>query len=226
MVNPDDELPALPDAYGRSRVVLLAVDPFHLHAYWEVTPEDRRRATEELELGPADEPPIWALRFYDVTYLEFDGKNAHSSFDVPVELGAKNWYVELWSAEKCYFVELGPRSGEHFVAACRSAPVQVPRADPSPRYEPVWGAVEPGGSRLVPGASPPGAAAPLEPLPEAPGAPRDGDPISAPPEAVPSQPIAAGAHPTTASQPRARSSSVSLAPRGGSGSAGFGGPEG
>jgi Domain of unknown function (DUF4912) len=121
----------LPDAYGRSRVALLPVDPYHVHAYWEVTPEDCLWAAEQL--GEALETPRWVLRFYDVTFV--------TAFDVFVEVGARNWYVDLWSAEKSYFVELGLLAGDGFVAVCRSIPAETPRAGPSPSYDPKWATV-------------------------------------------------------------------------------------
>jgi hypothetical protein len=125
----DEELPR---AYGHTRLVLLAVDPFHIHAYWEMTLEDRVEARERIEaLGEGDLE--WVLRFYDVTYIEYDGKNAHGFFDVRICASARNWYVELWSAEKTYFAELGLRRGAEFVPVCRSNFAHVPRADPPPR---------------------------------------------------------------------------------------------
>ena len=119
--------------YGRSKVVLLAVDPFHVHAYWELTDADARLVRRRLPRWWSSAAPAWVLRFYDVTCVDFDGTNAHGYFDIPVQLGARNWFVELWSAEKTYFVELGLRSGHHFSVACRSNFVNVPRADrPAP----------------------------------------------------------------------------------------------
>ncbi len=140
MASGDDAF-GLSGAYGRSRVVLMAVDPLHVHVYWEITPEDRERAHKRLDPLHKHEPPIWVLRFHDVTMVEFDGSNAHSYFNVPVDLAAKNWYVELWSSDKTYYAELGPRSDAGFVAACRSNFEYVPRAEPSPRYEPRWQSV-------------------------------------------------------------------------------------
>jgi hypothetical protein len=128
----------LPDSYGHSRVVLLAVDPFHVHAYWEMTLPDRIHARELLSPLWENEAPIWVLRFYDVTSIDFDGNNARSTFDIAVSPSARNWYVELWSSDKSYFAELGPRFGEQFVPVCRSNVVRIPRSEPPPPREPEW----------------------------------------------------------------------------------------
>ncbi|MBN1609555.1 MAG: DUF4912 domain-containing protein [Polyangiaceae bacterium] len=148
---------ALPDCYGHSRVVLLAVDPFHVHAYWEMTLPDRIRARELLSPLWENEAPTWVLRFYDVTSIDFDGSNARSTFDVAVSPSARNWYVELWSSDKSYVAELGPRFGEQFVPVCRSNRVRIPRSEPPPPREPEWqampAAVQESSASVAPSAS-------------------------------------------------------------------------
>lgn len=119
----------LPDHYGQSRVVLMVIDPYHLHTYWELTAQDRLDAKKRLNPPDPDQPLTWVLRFYDVTGVEPDTSSAHSFFDVVVKPGARSWYVELWSANKSYFAELGPRADGRFVPVCRSRPVWVPPAE-------------------------------------------------------------------------------------------------
>ena len=131
----------LPDSYGHSRVVLLAVDPFHVHAYWEMTLPDRIRARELLSPLWENEAPTWVLRFYDVTSVDAECGNAGSTFDIAVSPSARNWYVELWASDKSYFAELGPRFGQQFVPVCRSNVVRIPRSEPPPPREPEWQAM-------------------------------------------------------------------------------------
>jgi len=135
------ELAELPSSYGHTRLTLMPIDPYHIHAYWEVTPHDRE--TTMTRLGPEGAKARWVLRFYDVTYIDFDGTNAHVYFDQPIDLIAGNWYVELWSSEKTYCADIGALapSGQ-FESACRSNFVQVPRAEASTDYRPEWLRVE------------------------------------------------------------------------------------
>jgi hypothetical protein len=127
----------LPETYDSSRLVLMAVDPYHVHGYWELTLRDIRAARNQLDpFGRAEQN--WVLRFYDVTCIEFDGSNAHGYFDVAVDLSARNWYVELWSADKTYFAELGAKLGSRFASACRSNFVVVPASDPRTMRLPKW----------------------------------------------------------------------------------------
>jgi hypothetical protein len=135
------ELTELPSSYGQTRLTLMGIDPFWIHAYWEVTPHDHEATMARL--GSERPSAHWALRFYDVTYIDFDGINAHSYFDQPVDLAANNWYVNLWSSEKTYCADIGARAPSgRFAAACRSNFVHTPRADESPHYRPEWLRVE------------------------------------------------------------------------------------
>ncbi len=119
----------LPAAYGQTRLTLLDVDPFHIHAAWELTP--RTRAAAEKNLSVRATAFVWVLRFHD----ERDGQ----TFDVPVNPDAGSWYVELWAADKTYHAELGPCSvSGDFVAVCRSNSVTTPPAAPVPAQQPQW----------------------------------------------------------------------------------------
>jgi len=112
----------LPDSYGETRVVLLMVDPYLVHAYWEVSPDTLREAKSRI--GDSAQA---VLRFYE----------ASGSFDVDVDLRARNWYVSLWSADKSYRVDLGLRDGG-FVRLARSnvvsTPPALPRVDAGERF--------------------------------------------------------------------------------------------
>ncbi len=127
---PPQEPTELPSSYGRTRLTLMEIEPFWIYAYWEVTPQDFRSACDQL--GDAGPGIGWVLRFYDITGAPFPG-NAHDYFDVPVDLKAGNWYINLWSGDKSYFAEIGPRSGAgRFLAVSRSNVICVPRAGPPP----------------------------------------------------------------------------------------------
>lgn len=99
----------LPESYGRTKVVAMPVSPYLIHVYWDLQPDQR---TE----GPA------SLRFHDTT--------SGGSFDVNVDLAAKNWYVHVWSPEKRYSVELVANREGSPVPLARSNPVETPRAWP------------------------------------------------------------------------------------------------
>ena len=95
-------------------------------------------------LGTERASAHWVLRFYDVTYIDFDGTNAHGLFrSARRPERANNWYVNLWSSEKTYCADIGALAPSgRFEPACRSNFVHTPRADESPHYRPEWLHVE------------------------------------------------------------------------------------
>lgn len=100
----------LPESYGRTKVVAMAVNPYLIHVYWEVAAAQR------------ESPEPASLRFHET--------GTGNAFDVNVDLSAKNWYVHLWSPDERYEVELGIRRDGEFVPLARSNAVQTPRAWP------------------------------------------------------------------------------------------------
>jgi len=134
---PPEELTELPTSYRPPRLTLLEVEPCRVHAYWEVTPQDCDAALKRL--GPQPTSAAWVLRFYDVTYIDFDGSNAHTYFDVSIDTIASGWYVDLWSGDKSYCAEIGVRAPDgRFAPVCRSNFVDLPRTEPAPLYGPQW----------------------------------------------------------------------------------------
>jgi len=122
------------DPKYRSRVRLLPVDPYLIHAYWEIIDKDLEAARHQL--GSLGAQAKLVLRFYDITYILFNGKNAHSFFDVEIDPVARNWYVQLWSPEKSYCVDLGLKTlGGSFLTIARSNVAHTPPARPSIRKE-------------------------------------------------------------------------------------------
>jgi hypothetical protein len=124
----------LPDSYGETRVVLLPVEPYSVHVYWDVTFVELEKAKHRLgdEYGRSQA----ILRCYDITNIIFDGTNTHSSFDVPVDLSDKGRYVDLWSADKSYFVELGFKTEDsQFYPIARSNTAETPCVRPAPKSD-------------------------------------------------------------------------------------------
>lgn len=127
----------IPDRYGRTELVLMVMDPLHLFAYWEVTPESLQQAQDAL--GAEMDGARAIMRFYDISLIHFDGTNAHQTFDIDIGLEARGWYVPVWTAEKSYCADLGfvARTGR-FHTITRSNVIHTPRAGVSGNTDERW----------------------------------------------------------------------------------------
>jgi len=124
----------LHESYGETRVVLIPVEPYMVHVYWEVASDELEKAKDRLDDNDGRSQTI--LRFYDVSNIFFDGTNAHSFFDVPIELESRSRYVHLWSPDKSYFVELGLKTADdRFFPLVRSNVAKTPSAWPAPKAD-------------------------------------------------------------------------------------------
>ncbi len=130
----------LPDLGNEDRLVLMAVDPYLVYAYWNLTP-DRIEAAQAL-FGK-DELDAQVLRFHDTTGIDFDGVNCGHSFDVTIRLDAGKWYVRLWSPERRYCADIGLRGKDgRLVALVRSNLIETPAAWPHVKVDETAALVE------------------------------------------------------------------------------------
>jgi hypothetical protein len=121
----------LPESYGETRVVLLPIDPYLVHAYWEVAPGKMNEVKQRVGSDFSRARP--SLRFYESLPAHSEpGSPPQAAFDVDIQLEARNWYVHLWSPDKTYHVDLGFRTERgSFVPLATSNEVQTPPAWPA-----------------------------------------------------------------------------------------------
>lgn len=127
----------LPHSYNQTKLTLIARDPYWAYAYWEIAPssiEDiRQQIRQEIDRA------VYALRVYDVSYIDFNGSNANRQFDIDVGSSANNWYINLWNDSASFCADLGLRCPDgRFFRLARSNFVTTPRANPSNRSEEIW----------------------------------------------------------------------------------------
>lgn len=146
----DREVGELPRSYGADRLVLLPRDPWWLFVYWEIT--SATRVDTLRGLGDEAEGAREVLRIYDVTFIEFDGQNAWSWFDVDFAPGAESWYVNVGKPGTAYCAEFGLRTvSGRFVPLMRANTVQTPPAQPAPEAQVRWATLKPSAAGGAPG---------------------------------------------------------------------------
>lgn len=122
---PDPGLP-IPDRYGRDRLVLMVQDPFHVFAYWEITPETLARARQAAGGG--------------ATVLLIETPNGLESREV--DLAGGNYYLSV-APNTTYGAQLAIRDAQgrlHILAV--SNKVSTPAPHVSARQDEAWMAVD------------------------------------------------------------------------------------
>jgi uncharacterized protein len=120
----------LPAGYGRDKITIQVRDPWWLHCYWEIAANTWNNLINRLKELFFSAKRI--LRVYDVSHINFDGKNAHRYFDVEVTHDANTWYLDTGGPGRSWVVDYGLKlaNGE-FITIVRSNVVTTPIDGPS-----------------------------------------------------------------------------------------------
>jgi hypothetical protein len=139
----------LPKTYGDTKIVILPRDPIWFYAYWEIAPEaynELRNRVGEQKLSASS----WVLRVYDVTGIQFDGKNAHRYFDIMISPSSESWYVNVGEVNRAWCVDLGLTTPDgQFIVVTRSNTLNMPRQGVSPITDEQWGILQQEFDRLL-----------------------------------------------------------------------------
>ncbi len=124
----------LPQTYGQDRIVLLTRDPFVVHVYWEATPARLEREKAWFGWGSK-----LAVRIYDITGIQFNGRNAIGHFDQEVTERTGTWYFDLGRPSHSFCADVGLLSPEgRFLTLARSNYVTMPRDGVSDLVDDEW----------------------------------------------------------------------------------------
>ncbi|MCM8763401.1 MAG: DUF4912 domain-containing protein, partial [Candidatus Omnitrophica bacterium] len=127
----------LPAGYGKDEIIVQARDPWWLHAYWELTPSTLERLSYQLK--DAFQSAKRTLRVYDVSFIIFDGRNAHRFFDIDIGNDANNWYIDTQAPGRSWCVDLGLKLADgRFITIKRSNVVTTPLDGPSWLTDEEW----------------------------------------------------------------------------------------
>jgi len=107
----------LPEEYGEDSIALMIVDPRKLFIYWEIT-----EGTFKKHAGHIN------IRLYDVTGVDFDGKNAKSYLDIAVNKRIGSQYIDV-DPGKEFIADIGIIShAAVFIMVARSNKTSTPMA--------------------------------------------------------------------------------------------------
>ncbi|BBJ27858.1 DUF4912 domain-containing protein [Athalassotoga saccharophila] len=120
---------SLPSTYYKDKFVGLEVNQNWIHFYWDFSPQ-----TYEI----IKNHPHVVLRIYDVTYIEFNGTNAHRTFEMEIDEKMRKYYVYVPQPGADYLAEIGYRENERFIPILRSNLVSTPPSMPRMAQMELW----------------------------------------------------------------------------------------
>jgi hypothetical protein len=127
-----------PPGYGDNKIVILARDPWWIFSYWEVRRDKEEEMVRKIESsGDAVEKSV--LRVYDITDVNFNGRNAHSYFDIDLKGLATTWYINVGQPDRSWVVDIGIVSKKgNFYTLARSNIIKTPRFGMSDKLDAEW----------------------------------------------------------------------------------------
>jgi len=124
----------LPKGYGEDKIVLMMRDPFVAYVYWEATQAHIERERAWFGWGSK-----LCLRIYDVTGVQFDGRNAIGYFDQEIVDRTGNWYFDLGRPSHSFCADLGLLAPEgRFLTLARSNHITMPLDTVSDEIDEEW----------------------------------------------------------------------------------------
>ncbi|MEN3042369.1 MAG: DUF4912 domain-containing protein [Fervidobacterium sp.] len=132
-VSSEREDTSLPDTYLKDKLVAMPVNPHWIHFYWDFS-EENKAFLKSGEVAKV------VLRVYDVTYIEFDGTNAHRTFEISLDpINIKNYYLNVPVPGAHYLGEIGYYNIKgSYKAILRSNLCKVPVNSPSQSTRERW----------------------------------------------------------------------------------------
>ena len=118
---------ALGHASQKDRIIVLARDPYWLHAYWELSRMTLARAQAALGQDWHAARPI--LRVMDVSSEDTTASAERHVRDIAIHGGVDNWYIDVVDPPRSYRVDIGylSKRGKFYVLS-RSNIVTTPKA--------------------------------------------------------------------------------------------------
>jgi hypothetical protein len=143
--SPSLPMPAAPHtldhASQKDRIIVLARDPYWLHAHWELSRTTLARAQAALGQDWHSAQPI--LRLMDVTSEDTTNATERHLRDIPIHGGVNNWYIDVLKPPRSFRIDVGylSRRGKFYVLA-RSNIVTTPKAGVTDALEENWASVQ------------------------------------------------------------------------------------
>lgn len=124
-----NNMPDIPNHYGRNKITFMVRDPFWGYVYWEINSS----LIEQHSLNSTEK----YLRVYDIT--ESGNPDSPSSyFDIRLTDEAQCWYIKFPQSNRTFVIDYGIFKDGVFLTLLRSNVLSTPRDDVSDQVDIEW----------------------------------------------------------------------------------------
>ncbi|MDD5066297.1 MAG: DUF4912 domain-containing protein [bacterium] len=132
----------VPESYNLHKLILLVVDPYWLYSYWEIKKEALNELTKKYS-EKIIRPDNLYLKIFDVTYIDFNGKNAHRVWEIKVNSFKGNWFVNVNKPNSNFTAKLGFKDKQNnFIEVLSANVVKTPSDRISDNIVQLWASVD------------------------------------------------------------------------------------
>ena len=130
---PPKEDITIPDSYKKDKLVAMPINPQWMYFYWDLSDANA-------SLIKSSNISKVVLRVYDITYIEFNGTNAHRTFEIGIDvLGIRNYYLNVPVPGAHYLGEIGYYDVDgRYIPLLRSNLCMMPTSSPSQSTRERW----------------------------------------------------------------------------------------
>lgn len=131
----------LPQFYKEDKIVVMVVDPWYIHTYWELKESSVNEAGIKLINQGADSF-VKILRVYEIDAI-LGMSSIKNYFDIKLNDSAFNWYINTAMPGTSWCIDIGLLGNNGmFLAIARSNCVNTPRYGISDEIDKEWGSLE------------------------------------------------------------------------------------
>ncbi len=132
----------IPESYNYHKLSLFIVDPYWLYCFWEIKKEVIDELTKKYGNNVIN-PNNLFLRIYDISFIIFDGTNAHKVWEIKVNGFKGNWFTNVNKPESNFMAKIGFKDkAKNFIEVLASNVVKTPRDKMSDNIVQKWATVD------------------------------------------------------------------------------------
>lgn len=125
-------------SYNFHKLALLIIDPFRIYSFWEIDNETLNSLKSRYSELVINKHNLY-LKIFDITNINFDGKNQNNDWEINVYDFKGNWFIETNKPGNAFIAKLGFKNSDNsFIEVITSNVIKTPMDRESSNTDQVW----------------------------------------------------------------------------------------